>query len=154
MPRLIYAKYGALVRMTRHLVRVAMALMDQPRARHWGYELFKRSGVRPGALYPMLTRLLDESWLTAHWEDDRAANEEKRPPRRYYQLTDKGREKLGAVVERARGEPRFAHLFPEASPGAGTGLPPTPATEGGPTCGSFLWGWRRRRAISFAGRWA
>jgi PadR family transcriptional regulator PadR len=153
LPRLTYISYGALVRITRHLVRVAMALMDQPRARHWGYELFKRSGVRPGALYPMLTRLLDEGWLADGWEDRAAIPEgETRPARRYYQLTDKGREELGAVVERARGEPRFAYLFAELSPGSGTGLPPGP--EWGSTCGSFMRGWRRRWVIPFAGRWA
>jgi PadR family transcriptional regulator PadR len=139
--------------MTRHLVLVAMALVGQPRARHWGYELFKRSGVRPGALYPMLTRLLDEGWLIDGWEDRAAIPEgETRPARRYYQLTDKGREELGAVVERARHEPRFAYLFAEASPKAGTGL--SPAMECGPTCGSFMRGWRRHWAIPSAGRWA
>jgi DNA-binding PadR family transcriptional regulator len=43
-----------------------------------------------GVLYPMLTRMLDEGWVEDGWED-RTTIREKRPPRRYYVLTDKGR---------------------------------------------------------------
>ncbi|MGB7798564.1 MAG: helix-turn-helix transcriptional regulator [Pseudonocardiaceae bacterium] len=129
--------------MTQPLVRVAMALMTEPMGRHWGYELFKRSGVRSGALYPMLTRLLDEGWLTDGWED-RAAIRDKRPARRYYELTDKGRRELGAVVQKARREPRFEPVFTAA---AATG-------QCSASCGSFARGWRGRWAVSFAGRWA
>jgi PadR family transcriptional regulator PadR len=135
------------VRMTQPLVRVAMALMMEPTGQHWGYELFKRSGVRSGALYPMLTRLLEEGWLTDGWEDPatiRAEEEKRRPPRRYYELTDKGRRELGAIVQQARREPRFEPIFIAAAA----------AGECRATCGSLARGWRRRWAISVVGRWA
>ncbi|MCA1707012.1 MAG: PadR family transcriptional regulator [Actinobacteria bacterium] len=97
------------MRKTHALVQVAIALLDDPTGRHWGYELSKRSGVRSGVLYPMLTRMLDQDWLTDGWEDP-ATIQDKRPPRRYYELTDEGRLALGAVLEEARRDARFANL--------------------------------------------
>lgn len=66
----------------------------------------KRSGVRSGVLYPMLTRMLDEGWVQDGWEDP-ATIRDKRPPRRYYELTDKGRKELGAVLQQAHRDARF-----------------------------------------------
>jgi PadR family transcriptional regulator PadR len=97
------------MRRTHALVQVALALMDHPAAKHWGYELGKRAGVRSGVLYPMLTRMLDDGWLTDGWEDP-ATIDVKRPPRRYYELTDKGKRELGAVLQAARSDARFAAL--------------------------------------------
>lgn len=98
------------MRKTHALVQVAIALLDDPNGRHWGYELSKRSGVRSGVLYPLLTRILDEGWLTDDWEDPNTLTE-KRPPRRYYELTDAGRLELGAVLQQARRDARFTSLF-------------------------------------------
>lgn len=85
-------------------------MLDDPIGRHWGYELSKRSGVRSGVLYPMLTRMLDQGWLTDGWEDPNTITE-KRPPRRYYELTEAGRLELGAIVQQARLDARFGALF-------------------------------------------
>jgi len=106
--RKTYVGYGV-VRKTHALVQVAIALLDDPTSRHWGYELSKRSGVRSGVLYPMLTRMLDESWLTDGWEDPTTIRD-KRPPRRYYELTSRGRVELGAVLQQALCDARFADL--------------------------------------------
>jgi PadR family transcriptional regulator PadR len=94
------------MRMTHALVQVAMVLLDDRDGRHWGYELSKRSGVRSGVLYPMLTRMLDEGWVQDGWEDPTTIRD-KRPPRRYYELTDKGRKELGEVLDKARCDTRF-----------------------------------------------
>lgn len=91
------------------LVAVAILQMDlEDDARLWGYALSKKSGVRSGVLYPQLDRMLGEGWLEDHWEEH--TEDKKRPPRRYYQLTDDGRTQLGAVVKRAQQEQRFAGL--------------------------------------------
>jgi PadR family transcriptional regulator, regulatory protein PadR len=95
------------VRMTYALAQVAAALMSDAGGRHWGYELSKASGVRSGVMYPVLQRMLDEGWLSDGWEDQAQAGRAKRPPRRYYELTDAGRTALGALVARARREGRF-----------------------------------------------
>jgi PadR family transcriptional regulator, regulatory protein PadR len=97
------------MRKTHALVQVAIALLDNPAERHWGYELSKRSAVRSGVLYPMLTRMLDEGWLTDGWEDPTTI-QDRRPPRRYYELTDQGRRALGAILQEARSDARFADL--------------------------------------------
>jgi PadR family transcriptional regulator PadR len=98
----------SVVRITHALVHVAVALMDEPAAKHWGYDLSKRAGVRSGVLYPMLTRMLQDRWLDDGWEDPAAI--QGRPPRRYYELTDRGRQELGAVLHTARSDARFASL--------------------------------------------
>lgn len=98
------------MRRTYALVLVAMALMADVGGRHWGYELSKRSGVRSGVMYPILQRMLDEGWLADGWEDQGQVGRAKRPPRRYYELTDKGKTALGAVIAEARRDGRFATL--------------------------------------------
>lgn len=96
------------MRKTHALVQVAMALLEDPTGRHWGYQLSRKAGVRSGVLYPMLTRMLNEGWLTDGWEDP--ATIQGRPPRRYYELTDKGRLALGGLLQEARSDARFTSL--------------------------------------------
>jgi PadR family transcriptional regulator PadR len=97
------------MRKTHALVQVAIALMEDPTGRHWGYNLSKCSGVRSGVLYPILTRMLQEGWLTDGWEDP-ATIDKKRPPRRYYQLTNLGRSELGGIIQAARSDARFTAM--------------------------------------------
>lgn len=98
------------MRKTHSLMQVALALMDDPAGRHWGYELMKQAGVRSGVLYPVLQRMLSDGWLSDGWEDP-AEIDGRRPARRYYELTDKGRRELGATVTDAATDERFAALF-------------------------------------------
>lgn len=96
------------MKLTHSLALVALALLDMDREGDgsvWGYALSKRSGVRSGVLYPQLDRMMVEGWLDDHWEE--RVEGQKRPPRRYYTLTDDGRTELGAVVSRAASQPRF-----------------------------------------------
>lgn len=97
------------MRRTNALVQVALALMDDPDGRHWGYALSKQAGIRSGVLYPILGRMYDDGWLEDGWEDPSAISA-KRPPRRYYELTSKGRSELGAVLDAARSDARFGAL--------------------------------------------
>jgi len=96
------------MRKTHAVVQVAAALdMD---GRNWGYELWRKSGVRSGTMYPVLWRMLDLGWL-ARQQEDQAAAGGNRPPRMYYTVTDEGREALAALLETARQEARFRSLF-------------------------------------------
>jgi PadR family transcriptional regulator, regulatory protein PadR len=97
------------MRRTHALVQVALALMDNPEGRHWGYELSKQAGIRSGVLYPILHRMHDEGWLEDGWEEH-GEIAGKRPPRRYYKLTEQGAIELGAVLQAARSETRFKAL--------------------------------------------
>jgi PadR family transcriptional regulator PadR len=96
-------------RRTNALMKVAVALLEDPSDRHWGYEVSKRAGIRSGILYPLLHRMLDDGWLEDGWEDPSEISE-KRPPRRYYELTDLGRAELGALASRARSNAHVANL--------------------------------------------
>jgi PadR family transcriptional regulator PadR len=97
------------MRKTHSLIQVAMTLMTDPGGRHWGYDLSKRSGVRSGVLYPTLQRMLDEGWARDGWEEQDGVRA-KRPPRRYYELTEKGKAELGALLNEARRDARFRSL--------------------------------------------
>jgi PadR family transcriptional regulator, regulatory protein PadR len=54
--------------------------------------------------------MLDEGWLEDGWEDA-AQLSGKRPPRRYYELTDQGKIELGALLTEARNDARFGSLL-------------------------------------------
>lgn len=86
-----------------------MALLSDPKARHWGYDLSKKAGVRSGVLYPLLTRMLADGYLSDGWEDP-ADTGGKRPPRRYYEVTPLGLRELGAVLQQAKSDSRFKSL--------------------------------------------
>lgn len=91
------------MRRTTAVVQVAAALMERPGDRHWGYDLSKRAQVRSGVLYPVLRRMLEEGWLSDGWEEP-AQERAKRPPRRYYEITERGAAELGALLSTARAE--------------------------------------------------
>jgi len=97
-------------RTTEAKVRLAVALMEDPHGRHWGYELAKRAGLRSGIVYPALTRLLEDGLLTDGWEEVPTTGRRPRPPRRYYELTNKGRQDLGALATEATTNPRWSGI--------------------------------------------
>lgn len=102
------------VRTTHSVVQAALALTADIDGIHWGYALAHQAGIRPGVLYPILTRMLAEGWITDGWEDP--ATISGRPPRRYYQLTDPGKTALAGLLAKARQDPRFAAIFAGEEP--------------------------------------
>lgn len=103
------------MRKTHALIQVAVALMDPPNAEHWGYDLSRRTRVRSGVVYPLLTRLLDLEWLEDGWEDP-AIITDRRPPRRYYRVTERGRSELANLLYEAIGDDRFTYLILPSTP--------------------------------------
>jgi PadR family transcriptional regulator len=63
-----------------------------------GFDIIDATGLPSGTVYPILRRLEREALVSASWEDHSIAQEELRPPRRYYELTAAG----VAVLETAR----------------------------------------------------
>ena len=65
----------------------------------YGYELISQLEKRPilaakeSTIYPLLRRLLKEGALTSVWRE----SAEGLPPRKYYALTDQGRQYLAAM---------------------------------------------------------
>jgi PadR family transcriptional regulator PadR len=81
--------YLNLDRPSAQTARVLGALLADPLAWRYGYELGVEVGLRSGALYPILVRLCDRDLLEAAWETGVTPG---RPPRHLYRLTSLGRE--------------------------------------------------------------
>src|SRR3954449_1232735 len=76
-------------RMTTQTLSVLSTMLGEPESDWYGLDLSKRSGLKPGTIYPILDRLLKAGWLERRWEDvDPVA--EGRPRRRLYRLTGLG----------------------------------------------------------------
>ena len=63
------------------------ALLLQPRAWHYGYELSKGTGLKSGTLYPLLIRLNDQGLLESKWLEPETPG---KPPRHAYKLSPSG----------------------------------------------------------------
>jgi PadR family transcriptional regulator, regulatory protein PadR len=63
-----------------------------------GFDLMDETGLPSGTVYPALSRLERDGLVTSRWENARLAQKEKRPPRRYYELTADGRERLAEAL--------------------------------------------------------
>ena len=75
--------------MTMQTLVVLSAMLNDPDADWYGLDLSKRSGLKPGTIYPILNRLLEVEWLERRWEEIDPAIE-GRPKRRLYRLTGVG----------------------------------------------------------------
>ena len=73
----------------------------------YGLEIVTRTGLPSGTVYPTLGRLKKSGLIKARWEDQRTAEREGRPRRRYYELTADGQRLL------AEGASRVAALAAE-----------------------------------------
>lgn len=60
----------------------------------YGFDIMDRTALPSGTVYPALSRLERVGLLRAKWENHRVAQEEKRPPRKYYQITKDGQRRL------------------------------------------------------------
>ncbi|WP_326557151.1 PadR family transcriptional regulator [Micromonospora sp. NBC_01796] len=68
-------------------LRVFEALLSNPNAWRYGYDLSKETGLASGTLYPILMRLAERQLLETRWEP---ASRPGLPPRHTYQLTADG----------------------------------------------------------------
>jgi len=69
----------------------------------FGFDIMDATGLGSGSVYPTLERLEEQGLLRSRWEDARVAHAEKRPPRRYFDLTPQGERALAEGLERHRG---------------------------------------------------
>ncbi|HEY8253844.1 MAG TPA: helix-turn-helix transcriptional regulator [Rhizomicrobium sp.] len=72
---------------SRQTHRLLAAMLEQPLAWRYGYELLKLTGLQSGTLYPALLRLCEQGLLEAQW---RQADDPGKPPRHVYRLTRAG----------------------------------------------------------------
>lgn len=73
------------------------------RGYRYGFDIMDASGLPDGTVYPALRRLEHAGCLSSKWEDRQAAMADKRPPRRYYELTPAGENALEAARRRYPG---------------------------------------------------
>jgi PadR family transcriptional regulator, regulatory protein PadR len=66
----------------------------------YGLDIVTHTGMPSGTVYPTLGRLKRSGLVSSRWEDQRTAEREGRPRRRYYELTAKGAEALSEGIAR------------------------------------------------------
>jgi PadR family transcriptional regulator, regulatory protein PadR len=88
-------------RMTIPTQLVLRALLANPAQEMYGLEICAAAGLPSGTIHPMLGRLEREfGWLDSRWEDINP-EDEGRPRRRYYRLTEDGAERARIALARA-----------------------------------------------------
>jgi PadR family transcriptional regulator PadR len=68
----------------------------------YGFDIMDATGLPAGTVYPALSRLEGMGHLTSDWQDPREARQHKRPPRKYYAITDRGRVALSEAAASIR----------------------------------------------------
>lgn len=77
---------------------ILLMIQRQP---SYGYEIISTLEKYPilsakeNTIYPLLRRLLKEEYISSYWQE----SAEGLPPRKYYAVTDKGREYITAMSE-------------------------------------------------------
>lgn len=66
----------------------------------FGFDVIDATGLTSGSVYPALDRLEDLGYLRSSWEDPASAQDEKRPPRRYFALTADGARVLADALQK------------------------------------------------------
>ncbi|MFQ5742587.1 MAG: PadR family transcriptional regulator [Acidobacteriota bacterium] len=88
-------------RATRPLgITSAAILLAIQRGTSYGFDIIERTGLPSGTVYPTLGRLMRAGYLAAEWEDRQIADRERRPRRRYYDLTPEGEAALQRALQR------------------------------------------------------
>lgn len=82
---------------TAATLAVARELLNAPLGIH-GYAIAQGAGHKPGAVYPILDRMLAAGWLTEQWETPEAARTAGRPPRCTLTVTAVGYTELGKLL--------------------------------------------------------
>jgi len=76
-------------------LRVLHAVAD---GTHHGFDIIDETGLPGGTVYPALSRLQRDGFVTSSWEPVGVARAEGRPPRRYYTVTDAGLKTLNEAL--------------------------------------------------------
>ena len=78
-------------------VAILHAIADGNR---FGFDIMDATGLTSGTVYPALDKLESLGLVTSQWEDAKIARRDKRPPRRYFDLTHAGATALAASLAR------------------------------------------------------
>lgn len=98
--------------MATHLSSAMALVLDAlARGSRHGFDILDATGLPSGTVYPILRRLEHDGLARSRWESAKAAQQEQRPPRRYYELTADG----FARVDEARARFPFLSAAPAAA---------------------------------------
>lgn len=78
----------------------AAVLLAIENGHRYGFDIMDATSLPDGTVYPILRRLERRGVLEAAWEDKAEAYAERRPARRYYELTAVGKASLAAIEAR------------------------------------------------------
>ncbi len=81
---------------------MALILQVLDNGYRYGFEVMTVTGLASGTVYPALRRLEEALYVKSKWEKHSIAQEEARPPRKYYELTRGGKEALEEARKRYR----------------------------------------------------
>ncbi len=82
----------------------------------YGFDVMDVTGLPSGTVYPALRRLEHAELIESRWEVEGTAQKEKRPARKYYELTPDGKIVLAEAVKRYRSLSHpIAARFPKLS---------------------------------------
>jgi len=83
------------------LSHTAAMILQAIHAGHiYGFDIMATTGLPSGTVYPAMRRLERDGWIASKWEQQSIADEEQRPPRKYYRVTPAGRATLKAAYKR------------------------------------------------------
>ncbi|GAA4626896.1 PadR family transcriptional regulator [Actinoallomurus vinaceus] len=88
--------FAPLRRITVPTLAVLAVLLREDH-RWFGLRIAEELGMRTASVYPILARLEKAGWVTATWEVP-SATHDSGAPRKYYALTEPGRESAKAVL--------------------------------------------------------
>jgi PadR family transcriptional regulator PadR len=86
----------------------AMILHAVDVGNRYGLSIMEIAGLPSGTVYPALRRLERDRLVSSHWESDKVAEKDGRPPRKYYRITGEGSESLALARQRY---PHLSNLF-------------------------------------------
>lgn len=83
-------------------VGTVMVLHALARGHRYGFDVLQQTGLTSGTVYPALERLERSGLARSSWEAAEVARREKRPPRRYFEITEEGKRTLIRALDRYR----------------------------------------------------
>jgi PadR family transcriptional regulator, regulatory protein PadR len=103
-------------RMTIPTQLVLCALLAEPTQEMYGLQICIAAGLPSGTIHPILARFERLGWLESRWEDA-VPQEEGRPRRRYYKLTEDGAEQARIALAQATTSVTTLRLHPRLAGG-------------------------------------
>ena len=88
------------LKLTFDVLRIATLFVAEPNRPLWNYWIAKRLGLRAAITFNMLRRLEEHGWLVSAPERGYVSVDARRPARKHFRITEKGkRETMAALAD-------------------------------------------------------